>query len=68
MERLMYSVDEWLRFRSGESRVTLVAKAGLGCPLVLRGLRVAVCHQCASSSRKSTRSNIFPSSPWATSC
>ncbi len=30
VERLMYAVDEWLRFRSGESRVSVVAKAGLG--------------------------------------
>jgi hypothetical protein len=30
IERLMYTVDEWLRFRSGETRVTLAAKAALG--------------------------------------
>jgi hypothetical protein len=30
VERLMYSVDEWLRFRSGESRASFVTKAGLG--------------------------------------
>jgi hypothetical protein len=30
IERLMYSVDEWLRFRTGESRVSFVAKAGMG--------------------------------------
>ena len=30
IERLMYAVDEWLRFRSGESRMSLVLKAGLG--------------------------------------
>ena len=30
IERLMYAVDEWLRFRSGESGASLVAKAGLG--------------------------------------
>ena len=30
VERLMYAVDEWLRFRSGESGVSVVAKAGLG--------------------------------------
>jgi hypothetical protein len=29
-ERLLYTVDEWLRFRSGESRFTLVAKGALG--------------------------------------
>ena len=29
-ERLLYTVDEWLRFRSGESRPTLVVKAALG--------------------------------------
>ena len=30
IERMMYSVDEWLRFRSGESGASLAAKAGLG--------------------------------------
>ena len=30
VERLIYSVDEWLRFKSGESIATLTAKAGLG--------------------------------------
>ncbi|MGA2034532.1 MAG: hypothetical protein ABSG68_19980, partial [Thermoguttaceae bacterium] len=30
VERLLYTVDEWLRFRSGENRATLAAKAGLG--------------------------------------
>ena len=30
VERLMYSVDEWLRFRSGDGRASLIAKAGLG--------------------------------------
>ncbi len=30
IERLMYSVNEWLRFKTGERSVTLVAKAGLG--------------------------------------
>jgi hypothetical protein len=30
IERLLYTVDEWLRFKSGESDVTLVIKAGLG--------------------------------------
>jgi hypothetical protein len=30
MERLLYTVDEWLRFRSGQSRLTLVAKGFLG--------------------------------------
>jgi hypothetical protein len=30
VERLMYSVDEWLRFRSGEGGLWLVAKAALG--------------------------------------
>ncbi len=29
-ERVLYSVDEWLRFRSGESRLVLVGKALLG--------------------------------------
>jgi hypothetical protein len=30
VERLMYSVDEWLRFRSGASRASFVAKAVMG--------------------------------------
>jgi hypothetical protein len=30
IERLMYGVDEWLRFRSGEAAATLCLKAGLG--------------------------------------
>ena len=30
IERLLYAVDEWLRFRSGQSRTVLLAKAGLG--------------------------------------
>ena len=30
IERLMYSVDEWLRFKSGESNTTLAVKAGMG--------------------------------------
>jgi hypothetical protein len=30
VERLMYAVDEWLRFRRGDRRVSVVAKAGLG--------------------------------------
>ncbi len=30
LERVLYAVDEWLRFRSGESRVTLGLKAILG--------------------------------------
>ncbi len=30
VERLMYGVDEWLRFRSGETALTLCLKAGLG--------------------------------------
>jgi len=30
LERVLYSVDEWLRFRSGESTVSLVVKAALG--------------------------------------
>ena len=30
IERLLYTVDEWLRFRSGQSRMMLLAKAGLG--------------------------------------
>jgi hypothetical protein len=29
-ERVLYTVDEWLRFRSGQSRAVLVAKGGLG--------------------------------------
>lgn len=30
VERLLYAVDEWLRFRTGESRVSFTAKAILG--------------------------------------
>jgi hypothetical protein len=30
VERLLYTVDEWLRFRSGDSRGSLVVKAALG--------------------------------------
>jgi hypothetical protein len=30
VERLLYTVDEWLRFKSGEGRVSLVVKATLG--------------------------------------
>lgn len=30
VERLMYSVDEWLRFRTGETRLTLAGKLVLG--------------------------------------
>lgn len=30
IERLLYTVDEWLRFKSGESRFSLVAKGVLG--------------------------------------
>jgi hypothetical protein len=30
IERLLYTVDEWLRFKSGENRLTLVAKGALG--------------------------------------
>ena len=31
LERILYFVDEWLRFRRGEHRVLLVFKAILGC-------------------------------------
>jgi hypothetical protein len=30
VERFLYTVDEWLRFRSGEGRLTLVTKTALG--------------------------------------
>ena len=30
IERVLYTVDEWLRFRSGQGRVMLVAKGALG--------------------------------------
>jgi hypothetical protein len=30
VDRMLYRVDEWLRFRRGDSRTMLVAKAGLG--------------------------------------
>jgi len=32
LERVLYEVDEWLRFKSGESQLTLRAKAVLGLP------------------------------------
>src|SRR5262249_36608487 len=30
LERLLYTVDEWLRFRTGDSQLSLVFKLGLG--------------------------------------
>ena len=30
VERVLYTVDEWLRFRGGQGRESLIAKAGLG--------------------------------------
>ncbi|MGQ9573982.1 MAG: hypothetical protein ACUVUC_01565 [Thermoguttaceae bacterium] len=30
VERLLYAVDEWLRFKSGQTRLTLISKAVLG--------------------------------------
>jgi hypothetical protein len=30
IERLLYTVDEWLRFRSGDSRLSLIVKPALG--------------------------------------
>jgi hypothetical protein len=30
IERVLYTVDEWLRFRSGQGRATLIAKGALG--------------------------------------
>jgi hypothetical protein len=30
IEKLIYAVDEWLRFRNGQSRAALAAKAGIG--------------------------------------
>jgi hypothetical protein len=40
VERLLYSVDEWLRFRSGDSRLSLVVKPFLG--LVWSGVTYVV--------------------------
>jgi hypothetical protein len=40
VERMLYTVDEWLRFRSGEGRLSLVGKAALG--LVWFGLTYVV--------------------------
>src|SRR5439155_12635573 len=30
LERLLYSIDEWLRFRSGDTRASLAARTALG--------------------------------------
>ncbi|MEW4451097.1 site-2 protease family protein, partial [Bremerella sp. JC817] len=35
VDRLLYTVDEWLRFRGGESRVSAVIKAILGISFVI---------------------------------
>ena len=35
IERLLYTVDEWLRFRSGESRMSFVAQGRVGPGVVL---------------------------------
>ena len=42
VERLMYSVDEWLRFRTGDRRAVADRESRFGSLLVLRGLRVAI--------------------------
>jgi hypothetical protein len=44
VERLLYTVDEWLRFRTGDSRLSLVVKAmlGLGWSVVTYFVRLFV--------------------------
>ena len=41
IEQVLYTVDEWLLFRTGESRLVLAAKAVLGGDLVDSSLRGA---------------------------
>ena len=43
IERLMYGVDEWLRFRSGETAATLWLKAGLGAVWALAAYVLRFC-------------------------
>lgn len=43
IERLLYTVDEWLRFRTGERRLTLVVKAVLGVVWSLVAYLVRFC-------------------------
>lgn len=43
IERLLYTVDEWLRFRMGESRLTIAAKAVLGVVWSLVAYLVRFC-------------------------
>ncbi|HEX3657972.1 MAG TPA: hypothetical protein VHV55_19440 [Pirellulales bacterium] len=43
VERFLYSVDEWLRFRSGESRPTVISKAVLGVLWAMISYVVRLC-------------------------
>lgn len=43
LDRFLYSVDEWLRFRSGQSALALVGKSLLGVPLFLATYVVRFC-------------------------
>ena len=43
LERFLYSVDEWLRFRSGENRATVVSKAVLGLMWAMVSYVVRIC-------------------------
>ena len=47
VEQLLYMVQEWLRFRSGENRAVLVAKAVAGLFWFWRDLRCSLCDQPA---------------------
>ena len=47
VDRFLYSVDEWLRFRSGQGRTAIVIKSAPGSCMVLRDLRSAVLHHAA---------------------
>ena len=59
IERLLYTVDEWLRFRSGQSAAALAAKAGLGAVWFFVAYVVRFWSTCWSS-RNSIRSSTFP--------
>jgi hypothetical protein len=43
IERMMYAVDEWLRFQSGQSRLVLVAKGALGAVWFFVAYAIRIC-------------------------
>ncbi len=43
IERVLYTVDEWLRFRSGQSRTMLLAKGALGVIWFFVAYSVRIC-------------------------